>query len=1086
MSQSRPVSVSSTIDDMKAERSALEAFANDRARDFVGRQSVIARITDLCLSPAKDLSPTREIAPWGICVTGDPGSGKSALFGEVLRRMKETDAFVLAHAAGSSPQASSVDAMLRRWIDELSSALGVGEVDLPTNIEPEILEKAFASLLARMASQRRVVILIDALDRFRKTARGKLTTWVPRPWPINARLVATAIAGGASKALAERPGVEALTLPPLDANEARGLADAMRKRYRSKIGQPVIDALLEKKHAGAPAFGHPLWLVVAIEELELLGTEHFADMQREYSGDPAERLHNAMMDSVGSMPSDILPLYRATFDSASATLGAALTSAFIGLISASRSGWRESDFLQLLPKVSGEPWDAKRFAALLRMFRSQIHQQGNLAQWNFNHAQAQAAARSRRAGLRISDSQLHLLIADHLLALASDDPLRATETMVHLLASKDAARAVRHYGDSSLSGAELQGATRALADAVISPAAGTPASAAQEICRLLENSDDSARALVAERFLFNLDEAIERHVSPDVRLILLSAIERAFEHLLRTDADNARWQRGLSVSRDRIGDVLVMQGKLPDALKSFRDVLAIRERLASAEPDNIERQSDLSMSHEKIGDVLAVQGKLPEALEAFRKQLAVAQRLANAAPDNADLQLGLSLSHEKIGEALMAQGKLPEALEAFRSQLEITEQLARAADTDDTPWQRDRTLSYDRVGEVLMAQGKLPEALEVLRDGLAIKERLAKAHPDNTGWQRSLLRSYDRIGDVLVSQGKLPDAMTAFRTGLEITQQLARTEPDNAGWQRDLSVSHAKIGDVHVAQSSLPDALKCFHEGLTIRQRLANADPDNVDWQRGLAVSYDRIGDVLMAQENPSEALKAFQDQLAIAERLVQADPGNSGWQRDLSVSHEKVGDVLFTQGNLPEALKSFRDALAIRERLARNDPGNADWQRSLSVSHDCIGDVLEAQGDLPEALKAYRNALAIRQRLAQSDPGNVSWQRDLTVSCSRVGEALEALGNLDEALKSFNEGLAILERLSLADPGNVDLQRNVAINQGHLADVYRRSNDPDNAMTALRQGQAAMERVVRRAPDNAGWKKDLDWFNEQIETMTE
>jgi tetratricopeptide (TPR) repeat protein len=107
-------------------------------------------------------------------------------------------------------------------------------------------------------------------------------------------------------------------------------------------------------------------------------------------------------------------------------------------------------------------------------------------------------------------------------------------------------------------------------------------------------------------------------------------------------------------------------------------------------------------------------------------------------------------------------------------------------------------------------------------------------------------------------------------------------------------------------------------------------------------------------------------------------------------------------------------------------------------------------------------------------------------VSYARIGEALEAQGKPDEALKSFNEELAILERLSLADPGNVDLQRSVAVSQGHLAEMYRRSNDRDNALTALRHGQAAMESVVRRAPENAGWKKDLDWFNEQIEAFTE
>ena len=94
------------------------------------------------------------------------------------------------------------------------------------------------------------------------------------------------------------------------------------------------------------------------------------------------------------------------------------------------------------------------------------------------------------------------------------------------------------------------------------------------------------------------------------------------------------------MSRDRVGDVLVAQGKLPEALKSFRDGLAIRERLASADPDNAGWQRDLSLSHEKIGDVLAVQGKLPEALKSFREQLAIAERLANADPGNADLQGG--------------------------------------------------------------------------------------------------------------------------------------------------------------------------------------------------------------------------------------------------------------------------------------------------------------------------------------------------------------------------------------------------------------------------------------------------------------
>jgi len=45
------------------------------------------------------------------------------------------------------------------------------------------------------------------------------------------------------------------------------------------------------------------------------------------------------------------------------------------------------------------------------------------------------------------------------------------------------------------------------------------------------------------------------------------------------------------------------QGDLATALTSYRASLAIRERLAKADPGNAGWQRDLSVSHERIGDV---------------------------------------------------------------------------------------------------------------------------------------------------------------------------------------------------------------------------------------------------------------------------------------------------------------------------------------------------------------------------------------------------------------------------------------------------------------------------------------------------
>ena len=63
------------------------------------------------------------------------------------------------------------------------------------------------------------------------------------------------------------------------------------------------------------------------------------------------------------------------------------------------------------------------------------------------------------------------------------------------------------------------------------------------------------------------------------------------------------WQHDLSVSHDRIGDLLDKKGDREAALESFRKSLAIAKALTLRDPDNVQWQWDLSASHDRIGDV---------------------------------------------------------------------------------------------------------------------------------------------------------------------------------------------------------------------------------------------------------------------------------------------------------------------------------------------------------------------------------------------------------------------------------------------------------------------------------------------------
>ena len=62
------------------------------------------------------------------------------------------------------------------------------------------------------------------------------------------------------------------------------------------------------------------------------------------------------------------------------------------------------------------------------------------------------------------------------------------------------------------------------------------------------------------------------------------------------------------------------QGNLPEALKLFRDGLAIADRLVKLDRSNAGWQSDLAEYYTKVGEVLVADGNRLEALKIFPRR----------------------------------------------------------------------------------------------------------------------------------------------------------------------------------------------------------------------------------------------------------------------------------------------------------------------------------------------------------------------------------------------------------------------------------------------------------------------------------
>ena len=127
----------------------------------------------------------------------------------------------------------------------------------------------------------------------------------------------------------------------------------------------------------------------------------------------------------------------------------------------------------------------------------------------------------------------------------------------------------------------------------------------------------------------------------------------------------------------RVGDVLMTQGKLKDALDAYQQDLAIAKRLSEQDKSNSEWQRNLSVSYEKVGDGLAAQGKLQEALDAYQQGLAIIERLAEQDKSDSGRQRELIVSVYKVGTITARMGgnaNIAWAQEFLRSRLNLAEQ----------------------------------------------------------------------------------------------------------------------------------------------------------------------------------------------------------------------------------------------------------------------------------------------------------------------------------------------------------------------------------------------------------------------------
>jgi len=386
-------------DEFDEENIAMETFVEERCEHFVlgSREKVMNELLAHTVASGDNNY---------LCLTGVPGSGKSALLAYLYRHLSlnhQQSTILLCHFVGVSPGSTDVRRTLRRLCHELKITCSDITSDVPDEIEK--LNVAFPNFLHQACAKKRVVIILDAVNQFDLMSHSFRLHWLPKDLPENARIIISSLEGPVLRELRRRfRKLPEIDLKPLSKTDGESIIDQFLGRYRKQFEPNQRFALLTKTDAGTP-----LYLLAALEELRTLGT--YEEITRRICELPCT-IHELFGWIFERLEND--DVFR---DAEGRKLGLEFVSRFALLLGASRHGLSQQELTDLLePKIVNSvtslgPESQGNLAALLHLLRPYLMHRGELI--DFYHIQLKEVVGKRYLSDELVRLKAHNTIADY-------------------------------------------------------------------------------------------------------------------------------------------------------------------------------------------------------------------------------------------------------------------------------------------------------------------------------------------------------------------------------------------------------------------------------------------------------------------------------------------------------------------------------------------------------------------------------------------------------------------------------------------------------------------------------------------------
>ena len=428
--------------------------------------------------------------------------------------------------------------------------------------------------------------------------------------------------------------------------------------------------------------------------------------------------------------------------------------------------------------------------------------------------------------------------------------------------------------------------------------------------------------------------------------------------LLKGRTDNAS-RRALAGAEFELADLTGKVGDAAQALERHREVLSLREALASEPEADANSQADAAHSLLEVGRAQQVVGQTPEAEVSLRAAQARLARLAAAHPESVAVRADLASAEWNLARILLDTGRKAESLVLLERVRDARAALAAAAPGEATRQLEWGKTQYD-VASALARSGRVSEALEAASQGEAILQRLVAAAPDTSEPLYELGLSQIAVGTVLAAQGQIDAALAVFKRTRRTAERLVAANPALTQSQELLALAHGGTGFfLHIAGRE-EESLEAKERALEISRKLVHDQPSVYNFRQLLAMSRSEQAGSLAHVGRPSEALEAARDAVAMARGLVVSNPEFTRARSQLAMALISQGRAEARLGLRSEAAASLREAIAITEPLP--DSSNLFGRFYMTCAHSLLAGVLdgdEARAEADRAIDAANASVA-------------------------------------------------------------------------------------------------------------------------------